>query len=121
MEKGLSDNENQEIQPSNGWIEIVNHFIFADAVRMTPEFCGHEKTEDLLEDKLWEFALGHMGEEKKANFWEKIEDCLYCLTTLKRMIDSLSLVEQTPSCPLERIEKIIQKKNREAMAKNLLW
>jgi DNA polymerase IIIc chi subunit len=53
------------------WTEIVNHFAVADAGIKRPIFCGHEENEDLLEEKLWQYAEGHMDESRQTVFWKK--------------------------------------------------
>ena len=109
--KQHSGDSRQEIQPRQLG-EMFNGTVVNDAMKETQAFCGHEETEDILEDRLWRYAEGQMDEETQSVFWEKIKDCIYCLSKLTRMVRSLESVESESGWSADRLNAGIQKRKR---------
>ena len=103
-----------------GWIEIINHFAVADAELQRQSFCGHEENEDLLEDKLWQYAQGHMDESMQTVFWEKIKDCTFCLSRLAKMLRSLEIADRSPQWHIDHARTMVEKNERSQVVHRLL-
>ena len=102
------------------WIEIVNNFAVADVELQRQIFCGHEENEDLLEDRLWQYAQGHMDESIQSVFWEKIRDCNFCLSRLAKMLRSLEIAYRSPQWHSDRVRAMVGKNRGSQMVHRLL-
>ncbi len=91
------------IHDQRHWMEIVDNLVVTDTMQTKPQFCGHADSEDMLEDQLWQYADGLMEAESQAAFWEKIKDCIFCLSILKRMLQAKQQSEAVPGWPLARV------------------
>ena len=115
--KDLGDRRQKAQSPK--WGEMLKGFVVDDAMQNTQDFCGHEESEDLLEDRLWLFAEGQMDDDAQSLFWEKIKDCKYCISKLARMIRSLENAENEICWSADRLKAVIQKQKRQKTVKLL--
>lgn len=80
--------------------------------KAAPEYCGHEDDEELLENKLWQYADGAMDEAEENNLWEQIKECNYCLLKLHKLQKALNATGQEEGYSLAKIKKLIHRKTK---------
>ncbi len=110
--------ENQ-IERISGAEDVWKNFVFATTactqqteVQVPTEYCGHEGTEELLEEKLWGYAEGIMEEGEEERFWAQIQVCRYCLAKLIKIQRALNMAQKEPAWSYEKIRIVIEKTQR---------
>jgi len=95
------------------WERVVDILTESGEIEAPSIYCGHEGDEELLEEKLWEYAEGGMEEGEEEEFWKQVQGCRYCLSKLIKVQRALNDVQEEPGWAYERIHEVIEKRERE--------
>jgi len=95
------------------WERVVGILTEFCEIEAPSIYCGHEGDEDLLEERLWEYAEGGMEEGEEEEFWKQVQGCRYCLSKLIRIQRVLNDVQEELGWSYERIHEVIEKRERE--------
>ncbi|MBI5788059.1 MAG: hypothetical protein HZA78_04290 [Candidatus Schekmanbacteria bacterium] len=103
--------ESEKIQPE--FLQQLRSVFEAKSRRyeQTRSYCGHETNAEQLEFRLWEYASGDMPDDLAEPFWERIQECPYCLEKLLQIQQSIRHVDKQLSYPPAQINKLIKQKN----------
>lgn len=86
--------------------------LLEESLRMTlfhPQYCGHEDNEQTLEDKLWDYVDGLMGEVEEEKFFKTAANCHYCITKLISIQTTLKVVWAEKRHFLKELENMKEK------------
>ena len=95
------------------WERVVDILTESGEIEAPSIYCRHEGDEDLLEERLWEYAEGGMEQGEEEPFWKQVQGCRYCLQKLIKIQSALNDVQQEPGRSYERIHEVIEKRERE--------
>jgi hypothetical protein len=113
-ERAIIENQIERISGAEDvWKDFVLTCTQHTEVQVPSEYCGHEGSEELLEEKLWGYAEGIMEEGDEERFWTQIQDCTYCLTKLIKIQRALNMAQKEPAWSYEKICRVIEKTQRE--------
>lgn len=92
------------------WENIVSAVVSPRRSRVASEkYCGHERSLESLENKLWEYANGLMSEDEEDKFLGQIKECKYCLAKLVSTQKKLEEVQEESVWPYEKVKAAIEK------------
>lgn len=93
------------------WNDVVVETISSGAAtkKIAPEYCGHESSEELLENKLWDYANDLVDEkEGEELWWNQIQHCRCCLT---KFISIQRILIEIPPAPFsyDEIKTLVER------------
>jgi len=109
--KNLAEDHIRRISDAEAiWENIVSAVVSPRRSRVASEkYCGHERSLESLENKLWEYANGLMSEDEEDKFLGQIKECKYCLAKLVSTQKKLEEVQEESVWPYEKVKAAIEK------------
>lgn len=120
-ERATIENQIERISGAEDlWKELVLAYTQHIEIEVPSVYCGHEGSEELLEEKLWEYADGIMEEHEEQKFWAQTQECTYCLAKLIKIQRALNTAQKEPDWSYEKIRQVIEKTQREKTVNALM-
>jgi len=120
-ERSIIENHIERISGAEDvWKDFVLAYTQYTEIQVPSEYCGHEGSKELLEEKLWGYAEGIMEEGDEERFWIQIQGCRYCLTKLIKIQRALNMAQKEPAWSYEKICHVIKKTQREKRVNTLM-